>query len=206
MDRDAREAKAMTKELPVKDRMANFWYYKKWWIIGIAVALIVVAITVFEIVNTPQYDLYVGYYSETAVSDETVNRIKETMLDFANDVNDDGVVTISLTPMIASREEESDEFVAVQTRLMSELDSGDNMIFIVDKPYRDYLMSGNNADCFDYELDLNTNPVIMEKIGYSGDLYLLVKSLYERESGDFKKRASHNNAVTIYEAFSNFSG
>ena len=27
------------------------------------------------------------------------------MLDFANDVNDDGVVTISLTPMIASREE-----------------------------------------------------------------------------------------------------
>ena len=69
------------------------------------------------------------------------------MLDFANDVNDDGVVTISLTPMIASREEESDEFVAVQTRLMSELDSGDNMIFIVDKPYRDYLMSGNNADC-----------------------------------------------------------
>lgn len=36
---------------------------------------------------------------------------------------------------------------------------------------------------FDYELDLNTNPVIMEKIGYSGDLYLLVKSLYERESG-----------------------
>ena len=147
MDRDAREAKAMTKELPVKDRMANFWYYKKWWIIGIAAALIVVAITVFEIVNTPQYDLYVGYYSETAVSDETVNRIKETMLDFANDVNDDGVVTISLTPMIASREEESDEFVAVQTRLMSELDSGDNMIFIVDKPYRDYLMSGNNADC-----------------------------------------------------------
>ena len=127
--------------------MANFWYYKKWWIIGIAAALIVVAITVFEIVNTPQYDLYVGYYSETAVSDETVNRIKETMLDFANDVNDDGVVTISLTPMIASREEESDEFVAVQTRLMSELDSGDNMIFIVDKPYRDYLMSGNNADC-----------------------------------------------------------
>lgn len=104
--------------------MANFWYYKKWWIIGIAAALIVVAITVFEIVNTPQYDLYVGYYSETAVSDETVNRIKETMLDFANDVNDDGVVTISLTPMIASREEESDEFVAVQTRLMSELDSG----------------------------------------------------------------------------------
>ena len=87
MDRDAREAKAMTKELPVKDRMANFWYYKKWWIIGIAAALIVVAITVFEIVNTPQYDLYVGYYSETAVSDETVNRIKETMLDFANDVN-----------------------------------------------------------------------------------------------------------------------
>ena len=65
---------------------------------------------------------------------------------------------------------------------------------------------GNNADCFDYELDLNTNPVIMEKIGYSGDLYLLVKSLYERESGDFKKRASHNNAVTIYEALSNFSG
>ena len=51
MDRDAREAKAMTKELPVKDRMANFWYYKKWWIIGIAAALIVVAITVFEIVN-----------------------------------------------------------------------------------------------------------------------------------------------------------
>ena len=48
MDRDAREAKAMTKELPVKDRMANFWYYKKWWIIGIAAALIVVAITVFE--------------------------------------------------------------------------------------------------------------------------------------------------------------
>ncbi len=200
MDKDAQVAKEMTKNLPFKKRIVNFWYYKKWWVIAAVAAVVVIAITVYEIVSMPQYDLIVGYYSESGISDESVEKLKNTIAQYAQDINNDGRVTISITPMEASLDSETDELVAVETRLMSELTAGDNMLYICDKAYRDYLMSGDNAECFEAEFNMADRPELKQEIGYiDNTLYVLLKELYEREEDDADKRMAHNNAKTIFE-------
>lgn len=200
MDRDAQVAKEMTKNLPFKERLANFWYYKKWWVIAAIAAVIVIAITVYEIATMPQYDLIVGYYSETGISDESLEKLKNTLAQYSQDINNDGKITVSITPMQASRESETDEQAVVETRLMSELTGGDNMLYICDQAYRDYLMNGDNAECFEAEFNMAEHPELKQEIGYIEDtLYVLLKELYEREEDNSDKRMAHNNAATVFE-------
>lgn len=200
MDKDAREAKEMTKQLPFKKRLSNFWYYKKWWVISCVAVVLVIALTIYEITAMPSYDLTVGYYSENDISDESVEKLKSELAQFAHDINEDGRVIISMTPMQAKADGSSDDLTAVQTRIMSELESGNNMLFICDKAYRDFLMSGNNAECFEEVFDMSVRPELKERIGFTDDtLYVLRRTLYEREEDDAKKRMEFNNARTVYE-------
>ncbi len=200
MDRDAKEAKEMTKSLPFKERLENFWYYKKWWVIAAVAAVVVIAITVYEIATMPQYDLVVGYYSENGISEESLAKLKNTLAQYSQDINNDGQVTISITPMEARFDIDSEELAAVETRLVSELMNGDNMLYICDQAYRDYLMSGNNAECFEEEFDMADRPHLKQEIGYVDDtLYVLRKELYEREEDNADKRMAHNNAATVFE-------
>lgn len=204
MDKQTQEARELTKSLPFKERVQNFWYYKKWWVVAAIVFVAVASLTVYEISVMPQYDLYVGYYSESPISDESLSKLKEILADYAIDTNEDGQVTISITPMQASRESENEQLTAVQTRLISELTSGENMMYICDKSYRDMLMTGNNAECFEDEFNMADNPTLKQKIRYIDDtLYVLLKEVYEREESDPKKRIEHNNAVNIVYALRN---
>lgn len=202
MDRQAMEAKEMTKNLPFKERFINFWYYRKWLVIGIVAAVLIVALTIYEIFNVPQYDLYAGMYLEHAISDEGIDALITDMTQYSNDVNGDDRVTISMTPMIANTESETEELAAVQTRLMSELNSGDNMMFIVDQGYYDFLMNGDYRESFKYEFALSSVPELAEKVGYSGELYVLVKDLYPSEENNADKRLQHNNAIAIFSGIS----
>lgn len=200
MDRDAQEAKKMTKDLPFKKKLANFWYYKKWWVITIAAAIVVMAITIYEIATMPQYDLTVGYYSELGISETNLEKLKDVIAQYTQDVNEDGRITISITPMQAGFEDGTDEAAVAETRLMSELTAGDTMLFICDKAYRDYLMSGNNAECFKDEFDMSENPELKQILNYEEDtLYVLLKDLYERDEDDADKRIEHNNAAIVLE-------
>ncbi len=198
MDRQAREAKQMTKELPLKERLINFWYYKKWWVISAVAIILVLIITVYEISTTPQYDALVGIYTEGLASDEIVTNIENAFAEYSNDVNEDGSINVSATSAAASRQYASEDATAVETKIMSELNSGTNDIYVVDKAYYDFLMGDIYAECFCVEYDLSSNPEFMEKIGYSGELYLLVRDLYPSDEGDINKRASYNNAMAIY--------
>lgn len=201
MDKQTQEARELTKSLPFKERAQNFWYYKKWWVISAIALVIVTVVTIYEISVLPQYDLYVGYYSERPISDESLTKLKGILASYATDANDDGQVTISLTPMQANRETESEQLTAVQTRLIGELNSGENMLYICDKSFREFLMTGNNAECFVDEFNMNENPALKEEIGYIDDtLYVLLKELYPREEDNPKKRMEHNNAVNIIYA------
>lgn len=198
MDRQAREAKKMTKELPFKERLINFWYYKKWWVISAVAIVLVLIMTVYEISTTPQYDALVGIYTESLASEEVVSNIENAFAEYSNDINEDGSVTVSATSVAASRQYANEEATAAETKIMSELNSGTNDIYVVDKAYYDFLMGGVYAECFGEEYDLSLNPEFMEKIGYSGELYLLVRDLYPSDEGDINKRASYNNAIAIY--------
>ena len=199
MDNQAREAKEMTKQLPFKKRLINFWFYRKWVVIAIIFVILTIALTIYEITNVPAYDALVAVYTGDAVTEETAAKLQAELQEFSNDVNEDGQVSVSITPMSGSRDDGSEEAVAVETRLMSELNSGSNDLYIVDREYYDFLMDNDYGECFSHVYPLNENGPLMERLGLSGEYYLLVRDLYPAHEGNADKRAAHNNAVAIYE-------
>ncbi len=199
MDNQAREAKEMTKQLPFKKRLINFWFYKKWVVIAIIFVILTIALTIYEITNVPAYDALVAVYTGDAMPEETAAKLRAELQEFSNDINEDGQISVSVTPMSGSRDDGSEEAVAVETRLMSELNSGSNDLYIVDREYYDFLMDNDYGECFSHVYPLNENGPLMERLGLSGEYYLLVRDLYPAHEGKADKRAAHNNAVAIYE-------
>lgn len=199
MDNQAREAKEMTKQLPFKKRLINFWFYRKWVVIAIIFVILTIALTIYEITNVPAYDALVAVYTGDAMPEETAAKLQAEFQEFSNDINEDGQISVSVTPMSGSRDKGSEEAVAVETRLMSELNSGSNDLYIVDREYYDFLMDNDYGECFSHVYPLNENGPLMERLGLSGEYYLLVRDLYPAHEGNADKRAAHNNAVAIYE-------
>ncbi len=199
MDNQAREAKEMTKQLPFKKRLINFWFYRKWVVIAIIFVILTIALTIYEITNVPAYDALVAVYTGDAMPEETAAKLQAELQEFSNDINEDGQISVSVTPMSGSRDDGSEEAVAVETRLMSELNSGSNDLYIVDREYYDFLMDNDYGECFSHVYPLNENGPLMERLGLSGEYYLLVRDLYPAHEGKADKRAAHNNAVAIYE-------
>ncbi len=199
MDSQAREAREMTKQLPFKKRLVNFWFYNKWVVVGVIFVILTIAMTIYEITNVQSYDSVVAVYTGDAVPEDTAGKIQAELSEYCNDVNQDGDISVSVTPMSGSHSRLSEEAVAVETRLMGELNAGTNDIYIVDKEYYDFLMDNDYGDCFSNVYPLNENGALMEKMGLSGEYYLLVRDLYPADDGKADKRAAHNNAVAIYE-------
>ena len=199
MDNQAREAKEMTKQLPFKKKLINFWFYRKWVVIAIIFVILTIALTIYEITNVPAYDVLVAVYTGDAMPEETAAKLQAELQEFSNDINEDGQISVSVTPMSGSRDDGSEEAVAVETRLMSELNSGSNDLYIVDREYYDFLMDNDYGECFSHVYPLNENGPLMERLGLTGEYYLLVRDLYPAHEGKADKRAAHNNAVAIYE-------
>lgn len=199
MDNQAREAKEMTKQLPFKKKLINFWFYRKWVVIAIIFVILTIALTIYEITNVPAYDALVAVYTGDAMPEETAAKLQAELQEFSNDINEDGQISVSVTPMSGSRDDGSEEAVAVETRLMSELNSGSNDLYIVDREYYDFLMDNDYGECFSHVYPLNENGPLMERLGLTGEYYLLVRDLYPAHEGKADKRAAHNNAVAIYE-------
>lgn len=199
MDSQAQEAKKMTKELPFKERLVNFWFYRKWFVVAALLIVFTIVLTVYEITNVEPYDVLVAVYTGDAVTEDVAGNIRNEITEYCNDVNQDGVKSVSVTPMSGSREDGSEEAVAVETRLMSELNSGSNDLYIVDKEYYNFLMKDDYAECFSHIYPMGENAPLMERLGLSGEYYLMVRDLYPADDGKADKRAAHNNAITIYE-------
>ena len=96
MDKQAREARDMVKNMPLKEKIAHIWLYDKWWIIGITVVLLLIFGTVYEVMTRPTYDLEIGFYSEKYFSDETLAAMEEAIAPYVSDTDGDGEKTVKI--------------------------------------------------------------------------------------------------------------
>lgn len=201
MDKQAREAREMTKQLKGKERLANFWYYYKWWVVAGIFILLIAAITIYEAVTTVDYDLYVSCYTEKGLSEESASRLEEELKKYTSDINGDGEVLVSVSNLAAVKSETDTEYAIVQTRLSSELAAGDVEMFIMDETYLDSMRNETNSDTVEAVIDLNDVPGFKDDVGYIQDnLYLVLKALYEREEGDSAIEAQHESASQVFDA------
>lgn len=199
MDKQAREARRMAKELPLKAKISYIWTYYKWWIISISAAVLLIGGTAYEMATRPTYDLEIGFYSEKYMDEESIAALEEYFSQFVEDTDGDGKQTVriyntSISMMGGSGEGE----MAIQSKFMAELSSGAYPVFMFDdyfyqimqgESYHDTMESFRNIGA----LNLPENIHIPE----NNHIYWATRALYANESKKESKVSLHDKTVEL---------
>lgn len=201
MDEQTKRGKELKKQLSPKEKRANFWYYYKIHVFVVIFAVVVIALTVYEIVTKVEDDLTVTYFSNTSISNERVTKLTDFITQFTKDIDGDAESMVSISPISGSLSDGGEQSVAAQTKYAAEIGSGHSMGFIVDRAYFDAINKAYPEIIQEYCL-ITDNEAVAELFGIEADeeLYWITKALYNSELNKEKRIAMNENAHRVYQA------
>ena len=201
MDEQTKRGKELKKQLSPKEKRANFWYYYKIHVFVVIFAVVVIALTVYEIVTKVEDDLTVTYFSNTSISNERVTKLTDFITQFTKDIDGDAESMVSISPISGSLSDGGEQSVAAQTKYAAEIGSGHSMGFIVDRAYFDAINKAYPDIIQEYCL-ITDNEAVAELLGIGADeeLYWITKALYNSELNKEKRIAMNENAHRVYQA------
>lgn len=129
-----------------KDWWPYFWMYYKWQTIGIAAAVICIAVTVYQCATKPHYDVNINYAGTTYYTDETLSKLIDELQPLIEDVDGNGEKSIFLQQLNLTNavgQEEMD--YALQTKHDIELSNEQSFLYIYDKAEAEIMMQRENA-------------------------------------------------------------
>lgn len=91
----AQEHKKITADT-LEEKASNFWYYYRWWVVGIAFLIIVLAICVKQCVSRVNYDLSITIFTSSPVGDDDAKEVAAYFEALCDDVNGDGEVHVQI--------------------------------------------------------------------------------------------------------------
>lgn len=205
MDKQAREARDMVKNMPLKEKIAHIWLYDKWWIIGITVVLLLIFGTVYEVMTRPTYDLEIGFYSEKYFSDEPLAAMEEAIAPYVSDTDGDGEKTVKIYNVSLSAmggQNSGEAAMAIQTKFMAELSTGAYPVFFFDDYFYEMMQGENYRDTMDSMRNLRTLPQFDAALSQNGDtaVYWGTRALYENEKDKEERVAEHDRAAELEQA------
>ncbi len=165
MDIDRIKAKEEMKKQSKKNKIENFWfYYKKHVLIGLLVLIVIVS-EVARFMNRIVYDLETSVYTQSLISEERLETVKEILKDAAIDVNENGSLDIEVYAYAGdiSTEYLSQDTQAILSKLQAELVMGECPFYIVDEAYKDYILR-MDKDLSDLIVDLSEVSLFKEKL------------------------------------------
>ena len=200
MDKQAREAKNMVRQMPLHLRLKHYWEYYKAQIIAVAISVVLIIVTVIGNVIAPKYDIEVAYYGYEILTEEQEVKLEEYLSAYIEDINNDGVCKVDI---IVSRSKlnngSEDEYqMAMAQKFATEVAVGAYPAFILDKPHIEYAgMADEREDgIIETTTDMRNDTYIAEVVG-ENEIYWCTRILYDREIGEKEPEALHKNAVLI---------
>ncbi|MEG0542688.1 MAG: hypothetical protein RR461_08295 [Angelakisella sp.] len=119
-----------------KERLLNFWFYYKWWVLGGVVALIMLLVFIRDVRSNVKPDYTIGLLTSYVMPEETVQALETAILPYANDRNGDGKTVVYLSPysipVNGAAPADPMAHAANMTRLSGDIQMGDSMLFITD--------------------------------------------------------------------------
>ncbi len=199
MDKQAREAREAYKQLPFKKRLENFWYYYRWALLGGIFVIVVLCFTISECAKRIPEDLTVSYYSESAISQETVSRMQTLFGASVEDLDGDMQRYVSVSPISGKIDEMSEQAMAVQQKFQVELAAGAAGAFVFDQGYYDRMMNFY-PEIIEKSVDMTQNAELKELLKLGDEpLYYIVRTLYANEQEKEKNIQLHDNACKVYD-------
>ncbi|MBQ5816694.1 MAG: hypothetical protein IIW33_04450 [Oscillospiraceae bacterium] len=138
-EKEEREKAPVTLE----ERWNNFWYHYKWTVMVVTLALIAGAFLTYQAFTRERYDttLLLGTY--TYYSDAQLEEISDGFEKYMSDADENGEVNVGIFQAKYIGENSDDQPTgyegSMHARIMSEIASGENCIFIVEKDILDSL-------------------------------------------------------------------
>lgn len=120
------------------------WNYYKWYIIAFIVAIVLGVFTVFQIRNTPHYDVTLTVAGDYLYGDDDVEKIKNIINNAGDDINEDGEVTTDVYQLIFIGDDTTDS--AYDTRFTLQLQEQDAILYLMDKKRFDRIIEQSFGD------------------------------------------------------------
>lgn len=124
------------------------WHYYKVHFICIAIAIVLIAITVAEFVNAVRADVEVNYIATNVMEAETAEQLSQRMEEFVFDVNEDGKVHVPVAQLNFTRAamQDGEQVMVLENKLMITFASPEQMLFIFDETMLEDVISMNAAE------------------------------------------------------------
>ena len=128
------------KEYTKKEKVQNWWHYHKFIVLGVVVAILVVAWFIKDTVFQTRPDVQIGYIGQYDLPADTVTALQDALTPYCTDLNGDGKVVVqvnSYTVDFNAENDNSDAYnqMAGVTRLSADLsDSGTLYVMLIADP------------------------------------------------------------------------
>lgn len=149
-----------------KDKLKNWWYYHKWYVIigvilfGVACNLIGNALGLFQ--KSP--DLQIAYIGKAPLPQDTVSALEQSFASLAGDFNRDGETIIKINQYISDSNvtdvETAYYLYAAEITLIGDISDCESYFFLMDDPQnfqREYQLlarpDGSCPDVSDYSIE-----------------------------------------------------
>lgn len=171
---DAEAAHSMT----TAQKLSNFWFYYKWWLLGGAFALLMAAMFFRDMRANVKPDYTIGVLTPQGVWEKKLKSLEADILPYIDDRNGDGKVTVYLAPytITVDGNEPADPMMqaASMTRLSGDIQMGES-ILILTNAVEEY-QKALNIFCYnDGSLPAQEADIDYTKMGVPFDEFLLVK-------------------------------
>lgn len=198
MDKQAREAKEMTKQLKGKEKWRNFWYYYRYHVIVGIFAFLIITYSLVECVNKPHYDLNISCYTSTMINDSNLTPITNELSKHIVDITKNDIAETDIIVNMASLEQTTEQTQAVLMKFSAELAAGESFGFLVDEEFYNMLTT-NYSECVAGVIPVNNIPLFKDTLNLADgqNFYWITKALYETEKDKPEKIAAFENAMKV---------
>ncbi len=132
--------KKLKEETPVtlSQKVSNFWFHYKWATIGTVLAVVAVVSLTIQALTTTKYDTTVLLCTHAFYSEDAIGDISDKLANYVPDINGNGKIDVGVfqANYRPSGSGEEEGFTGYQnslmSRIMAEIASGENCIYIVD--------------------------------------------------------------------------
>ena len=128
------------KEYTKKEKAQNWWHYHKFIVLGVVVAILVVAWFIKDTVFQTRPDVQIGYIGQYDLPADTGTALQDALTPYCTDLNGDGKVVVQVTSYTVDFDAENDNTDAYNqmagvTRLSADLsDSGTLYVMLIADP------------------------------------------------------------------------
>lgn len=127
------------REYTKKEKLQNWLYYNKWWLVVGAVIIWAAGSMLWNVLGigkvTPDYR--VAYVGSVRLPDSTVEAVENALASFGTDVNGDGRVAVELTQHITGSESNMENMMygyASEVTVLADLTEGESTFFLLENP------------------------------------------------------------------------